>query len=138
MMALKNVDQLPSASARLFMAFLAARLAYGLTFLVSAMRRSPVFWYLPLEHRFVWASRPDGYGMDWYGRSATAFVAALTLGLLVYGSSKKWAWLAKPDVVLAVARAGGLVLLLDFIYFGWALTHQTPRPWPFPEGYVPR
>lgn len=133
-----KLEQQPSSSARLFMAFLAARLAYGLAFLVSAMRKSPVPWYLPLERRFVWASRPEGLGMDWYGRTALAFVAALALGLLVYGSSKRWVWLAKPEVVLSVARAGGLVLVLDFVYFGWALMNQTPNPWPLPSWYCPR
>ncbi|HRI66949.1 MAG TPA: hypothetical protein PK156_22035 [Polyangium sp.] len=134
----RHLEQQPSSSARLFMAFLAARLAYGLTFLVSVLRKSPVPWYLPLDHRFVWAQRPEGLGMDWYGRTALAFLAAFLLGIFVYGSSKRWAWLAKPDIVLSVARAGGLVLILDFIYFGWALMNQTPNPWPLPEGYMPR
>ncbi len=53
-----------AVSTRVFVAFLAARLAYGLAFLASAIRKSPVPWYLPLEHRFVWASRPEGLGMD--------------------------------------------------------------------------
>lgn len=131
-------EQQPSSSARLFVGFLAARLTYGLVFLASAMRKSPVPWYLPLEHRFVWASRPDGLGMDWYGRSALAFVVALFIGGLTYGLSRKSGWLAKPDVVLSVARAGGLVLILDFVYFGWALMHQTPNPWPIPPWYCPR
>jgi len=128
----------PSPSARIFVAFLAARLAYGLTFLVSALRKSPVPWYLPLEHRFVLASRPAGLGMDWYGRSALAFVAAVLGGGVAYGLSRKAAWLAKPEVVLSVARAGGLVLILDFVYFGWALMNQTPHPWPIPAWYCPR
>lgn len=133
----ETFEQQPSLSVRLFVAFLAARLAYGLVFLVSAMRKSPVPWYMPLEHRFVWASRPDGYGMDWYGRSALAFVAALVIGGLAYGLSKKLTWLAKPSAVLSVARAGGLVLLVDFIYFGWSLMNQTPNPWPIPAWYCP-
>jgi hypothetical protein len=133
-----NAAQRPSPSARLFVAFLAARLAYGLTFLISALRQSPVPWYMPLQHRFVWASRPEGLGMDWYGRTALGFVAAVAVGLLAYGLSRKAAWLAKQDVVLSIARAGGLVLILDFVYFGWALMNQTPNPWPLPAWYCPR
>ncbi len=128
----------PSPAVRLFVAFLAARLAYGLAFLVSAMRKSPVPWYMPLEHRFVFASRPDGYGMDWYGRTLLGFVAALAVGLLAYGLSGRSTWLAKRSVVLSIARAGGLVLVLDFVYFGWALMTQTPNPWPIPPWYCPR
>jgi hypothetical protein len=80
-----------------------SRLVYGLTFLVSAMRKSPVPWYLPLEHRFVWASRADGLDMDWC--TAPGFVSALRVGLLGYGLSMRADWLAKPDVVLSIARA---------------------------------
>jgi cbb3-type cytochrome oxidase subunit 1 len=131
-------EQQPSPSTRLFLAFLAARLAYGLAFLVSAMRKSVVPWYMPLEHRFVWASQPDGLGMDWYGRTAVGFVAAGVTGMLAYGLSRRADWLVKPDVALSIARAGGLVLILDFVYFGWALMNQTPNPWPIPAWYCPR
>lgn len=133
----ETLEQQPSMAARLFVAFLSARLAYGLAFLISVLRKMPVFWYMPLEHRFVWASRPEGWGMDWYGRSAFAFVMAFVAGALAYMISTKMSWLAKPQVVLAVARSGGLVLLLDFIYFGWALMNQTPNPWPIPAWYCP-
>jgi hypothetical protein len=128
----------PSQSARLFFTFLTARLVYGLVFLVSAMRKSPVPWYLPLERRFVFASRPEGLGMDWYGRSALAFLAAVLVGAGVYVLAKQAKWLAKPSAVMAVARAGGLVLLVDFLYFGWVLMNQTPAPWPLPVWYCPR
>lgn len=134
----QTLEQQPSLSIRLFLAFLAARLAYGLAFLASALRQSPVPWYLPLEHRFVWASRPDGLGMDWYGRSALSLLAALLAFALVFRLSRIAVWLAKPSVVEAIARAGALVLLLDFVYFGWALMNQTPNPWPLPAGYEPR
>jgi len=128
----------PSPSARLFLAFLSARLAYGLAFLVSAARKTPVPWYLPLERRFVLASRPDGFGMDWYGRTALALLFAIALGGLVYVLSRRAAFLSRPSAVLAIARAGGLVLLVDFVYFGWALMTQTPQPWPLPSWYCPR
>ena len=133
-----NEAAAPSQSARLFFTFLTARLVYGLVFLVSAMRKSPVPWYLPLERRFVFASRPEGLGMDWYGRSALAFLAAVLVGAGVYVFAKQAKWLTKPSAVMAVARAGGLVLLVDFLYFGWVLMNQTPAPWPLPVWYCPR
>ena len=128
----------PSPSARLFLAFLAARLAYGLAFLVSAARKSPVPWYLPLERRFVLSSRPAGLGMDWYGRTALGLVFAIAAGVVVYVLARRARFLARPSAVMAVARAGGLVLLVDFVYFGWALMTQTPEPWPLPSWYCPR
>ena len=27
---------------------------------------------------------------------------------------------------------GAMILLVDFVYFGWTLTHQTPNPLPAP------
>lgn len=134
----RTLEQQPSLAVRLFVAFLVARLAYGLAFLISVLRKTPVVWYMPVDHRFVWASKLDGLGMDWYGRTALAFVVAFVLGGLAYVMSKKMSWLAKPSVVLSVARFGGLVLLLDFVYFGWALMNQTPNPWPIPAWYCPR
>ena len=82
----------PSPSARLFLAFLAARLAYGLAFLVSAARKSPVPWYLPIERRFVLASQPEGLGMDWYGRTALGLVFALLAGVAVYVLARRARW----------------------------------------------
>ena len=43
--------------------------------------------------------------------------------------------LAKPENVLAAARGGALILLVDFAYFGWVLMHQTPAPLPLPAGF---
>jgi hypothetical protein len=102
------------------------------------MRKSPVPWYLPLERRFVIASQPAGYGMDWYGRSLLAFGAAIVAGGLVYVLSRRARWLTSPSAVTAVAHAGGLVLLVDFVYFGWALMTRAPTPWPLPSWYCPR
>lgn len=134
-------EKVASPAARLFLAFLSARLAFGLSFLVSAARKSPVPWYLPLEHRFVIASQKPGLGMDWYGRTALGLGFALVAGVGAYMLARQGrvgAWLGKRSVVMAVARAGGLVLLVDFLYFGWALMHQTPAPWPVPGWYCPR
>jgi hypothetical protein len=130
----------PTPSARLFLAFLGARLAFGLAFLVSAARKSPVPWYLPLERRFVIASESPGLAMDWYGRTALGLGAALVVGVAAFVVARRGpvgAWLARPTSVLAVAHAGGLVLLVDFVYFGWALMNQTPGPWPLPSWYCP-
>jgi hypothetical protein len=130
-----------SPAVRLFLAFLSARLGFGLAFLVSAARRTPVPWYLPVEHRFVFASRPEGLGMDWYGRTALGLLVALVAGVGAYVLARRGrvgAWLGRRSVVMAVARAGGLVLLVDFLYFGWVLMHQTAAPWPLPAWYCAR
>ena len=130
----------PSPSTRLFLAFLAARLAFGLVFLTSAVRSTPVLWYLPLERRFELASTPSpgSLGIDWYGRSGLALFAALALGLAVYALAPRAPSLARPSFVLALARAGGLVLLIDCAYFAAVVLTRSPEPWPLPPWYCPR
>lgn len=129
-----------SRAARLFLAFLAARLAFGVVFLTSAVRRTPVPWYLPLERRFELASSlPAGsLGMDWYGRSGLALGVALACGLAAYALVPYAPRLARPASVLALARAGGLVLLIDFAYFAAVVLTRAPEPWPLPPWYCPR
>jgi hypothetical protein len=126
----------PARAVRVFAAFLTARAAFGLTFLGAAVGRLPVFWYYPLDHTWELASTPHGPAMGWFGLTAAALVAATVGGGVTFLASARGPLaraLARTSIVLAVAHAGGLVLLVDFAYFGWTLTHQTPKPWPAPD-----
>ena len=121
----------PALATRIFSAFLVARAAYGLAYLGVALGRFPVPWYLPLERRWEITSTPSGFGMGWFGATLIASIAALSLGALTYALSARGPLaraLSRTGVVLSIARAGALVLLVDFVYFGWTLTHQTPHP----------
>jgi hypothetical protein len=120
-------------AARLFVALLVARAAYGLVFLGVSVGRWPVPLYYPLERRWSFEASPDRLAMAWFGGTAAALAAAIALGLAAWalaGRAPIARALAKRRTVLASARAGGLVLLVDFAYFGWTLTHQTPAPLP--------
>jgi hypothetical protein len=122
----------PASATRVFAAFLVARAIFGLTFLAVAAGKMPVFWYHPFDHSWELAGVPHGPGMGWFGLTAAALVAAAAGGGLTYLVAARGAlsrWLARASVVMAIAHAGGLVLLVDFGYFGWTLTHQTPKPW---------
>jgi hypothetical protein len=91
----------------------------------------PILWYHPLEHTWEIARRPTGFAMGWYGTTLVALVAATAAGALTFALSARGPLaraLAKGRVVLAIARAGGLVLLVDFAYFGWTMTHQASEP----------
>ena len=130
----------PSATSRLFAALLAARVAFGLAYLAGSIRRSPVPWYYPLERRWAFESSPTGLAMEWYGRTGAALLAAALAFALLWLFSARGPLaraLAQPATVLGAARAGGLILLVDFAYFGWILMHQTPAPLPLPEGGLP-
>lgn len=122
-------------AARVFVALLVARAAFGLVFLAANFARWPVPWYFPIEHRWEIASKPPGLVMGWYGTTAAALVAALAGAALVWLVSARGPLaraLGRTAVVLAIAHAGGLVLLIDFGYFGWTAMHQTAKPWPEP------
>jgi hypothetical protein len=125
----------PGTTARLFASLLAARVAFGLAYLIGSARRAAIPWYYPLERRWSLESLPQGFAMEWYGRTAVALIIALAAfaALWIFSTRGRIARaLSRPDTVLAVARAGGLILLVDFVYFGWVLMHQTPNPLPLP------
>jgi hypothetical protein len=120
-------------TARIFAALLAARAAFGLTYLFGSARRSPIPWYYPIERRWAFESAPQGFAMEWYGRTGAALLAAAIVFAIVWLLAARGPLrraLSRPATVLAAARAGGLILLVDFLYFGWVLMHQTPAPWP--------
>jgi hypothetical protein len=126
----------PALAGRVFAAFLVARAAFGLAYLGSALGRLPIFWYAPLEHTWQFAARTEAHAMGWYGLTAAALVAAAAAGGLTYLASAKGPLsriLARASIVLAVAHAGALVLTVDFLYFGWTLTHQDAVPWEEPK-----
>jgi hypothetical protein len=121
----------PAKAVRVFAALLAARAIFGLVYLAVAVGRLPILWYRPLDHAWELASHPSGLAMGWYGTTLAALVAAAVAGGLTFAAGARGPIaraLAKGAVVLALARAGGMILVLDFVYFGWTLTHQTPHP----------
>jgi hypothetical protein len=132
------------SAARVFVAFLVARAAFGLAFLAVSLGRLPVLLYYPIERRFVWSApgaAPPGLAMAWFGATALALAAAALGGAIAWvgcGRGPLARALVRPQVVLGIARAGGLILLVDFAYFGWSMTHQTPAPLPLPGWYSPR
>lgn len=130
-----------SPAARAMLALLAGRGAFGLAYLASAIGAIPIVWYHPLERRFSFAVRPPGFAMDWYGRTALALTCGALVAIVAYGVTARGTLarlLERRSVVLAVARATGLVVLVDFVYFGWVLLRQTPAPLPLPPWYCPR
>jgi hypothetical protein len=120
-------------AARVFAVLLVARAAYGVVYLAATAGRWPLFWYYPLERRWAFESAPAGFAMGWFGTTALALVAASAAAALVWllsANDRVSRAIARPQTILAIARAGGMILLVDFVYFGWTLTHQTPSPLP--------
>ncbi len=121
----------------MFAAFLVARGVFGLVFLVSALTGSAVPWYLPLAHAWTFTAHPTAFGMDWFGRTAMALVASALFGGATWLVASRAAWLGRREVVLAIAHAGAMILVVDFLYFGWTLTHVPATPLPLPGLVLP-
>jgi hypothetical protein len=69
--------------------------------------------------------------MEWYGRTAVALAAAALAAVLAWAASRRGPLaraLARPGLMLALARGVGLILLVDFAYFGWVMMHPAPSP----------
>lgn len=132
------------SAGRVLGAFLVARAVFGIVFLAQSLGRLPVLLYFPLEHRFMLAvpgRAGPGLAMAWFGATGLALAAAVISGAAAWIASNRGSiarWIARPQVMLGIARAGGLILLVDFAYFGWTMTHQTPSPLPIPAWYCPR
>ncbi len=126
--------------ARVIVAFLAGRTAFGFTHLFGSFRKLPTLWYLPTERAFFFGQKPRLEAMEWYGRSLFSLVVA------IFVASSLWMFLGRPPfskmlrkqgAVIAFAQAAALALLIDFGYFGWFFLHQSGEPWPLPPGCFP-
>jgi len=123
------------ASVRLFASLLTARAVFGAWYLASSLGRWTIPWYYPLARTWRWSSEPEGFAMDWYGRTGLALLAAAFAAggmWLASGRPVVSRWLARPAAVLAIAHAGAMILVVDYVYFGWVMMHQTPAPLPLP------
>jgi len=129
-----------TTATRVLAAFLAARALFGVVYLGVSLGRWPVPWYYPIEHRWAFEPAPSGLAMGWFGATAAALAAAIAAGAIAWLASARGPFArlcARRGAVPAMARAVGLMMLVDFAYFGWTLTHQTPAPWPIPPGCTP-
>ncbi len=127
-------------AARVFAALLVARGVYGVVYLAATAGRWALPWYYPLERRWAFEATPRGFAMGWFGTTALALVAASAAAAIVWSLSAKGRLskaIARPETILSIARAGAMILLVDFVYFGWTLTHQTPTPLPLSTESAP-
>jgi hypothetical protein len=129
---------LPSPAARMFAAFLVARGVFGLAFLIPVLAGSAVPWYHLFSHAWSFEVRPTDLAIDWFGRTLLALVASAVLGVATWLLAARAAWLGRRSVVLAIAHAGAMILLVDFLYFGWTLVNLPATPEPLPAWYCPR
>ncbi len=129
-----------SSGARVVVAFLAGRTAFGLAYLAGNARDLPIPWYRPLERAYHWGPRPSFFAMEWYGRSfVSAMVAVAVTGALWLATARGplRTALLEPSRVRAFAQAAALALIVDFGYFAWIFLTQPVSPLPIPPGCLP-
>ncbi|HEY4120851.1 MAG TPA: hypothetical protein VGM56_23470 [Byssovorax sp.] len=110
------------------MGALVARAAFGLTLLAAASKRIPVLLYVPIERRWAMSAPSAGIAMAWFGAVLDALVVSAIAAAVALA-----VWRARQpsrSTVLAVARAGALVLAVDLAYFGWTMAHEDIQPPP--------
>ena len=59
----------------LFVAMCAGTIAFAFAFVAPMLAGEPIVWYLPLERRWTFETRPDGLAIDFYGRLLQGLVA---------------------------------------------------------------
>ena len=93
-------------------------------------------WYFPLEHAGTLAAEPAGSRWAGSGPRRPPSLAAARRRRAHLARERARAARAGPRAPAVVwrSRAPGPRLLVDFAYFGWTLTHQTPAPLPECQG----
>lgn len=131
----------PSDGARVVVALLAGRTAFGLSYILGVARDLPIFWYRPLERAFTFGPRPTGsLPMEWFGRGlASLGVAAVVIAAtwVLAGRGPLAGPLRRRGFVTALAQAAGLALVVDFSYFAWVFLTQAVTPLAVPPGCSP-
>lgn len=111
--------------------------AFSGAFLVMGLVPMPLLWYHPLERGWALEVRPKTLGMDFYGRTlyatvaaALAFFATQPLAKRVVSVSRErvWLWLAYALAFTALAMS----------LIGYQLWPRPPQPLPIPAWYQPR
>ena len=113
-----------SDDGRVGFAWAVAAVAFWATWFAASALQLPMLWYLPLEHRFVFAAQPAGLAMCMYGQLLLAgAVAAVSSGAVWWAVRRRSVGAAQ--VWLSV---GWCALLLCFVigYFAFALWGRTP------------
>jgi hypothetical protein len=127
--------------ARVMLGFALGRAVFGALFLVSLAQHWATAWYMPVERRWVFATRVQGIGMDWYGRSGLSLGGGLIAGLVAWalgGHPRLAVWLGRPSVVVGIARLGGTMLLFDVMFYTLTLLTRDIDPIALPAWYCPR
>jgi hypothetical protein len=121
----------------LFVAMCAGSIAFAFAFIAPMLASAPVPWYYPIEHRWAFEVRPEGLGLDFYGRVLIAFAAWAIVVLIALPLAKRAKGISTRAVGLVTAWTLTAVLLV-MLHYAWTLHFRRPMPEPLPTSHVPR
>jgi hypothetical protein len=106
---------------------------YLATYFLTTALEAPVLWYLPIEHAFVFAVRPEpGVAADFYGRVLESLLGGAVLGGLAW-----WQAGRAPRLNTLAAWTMSLLVITGGLYL-YKLVGRHAQPAPLPQAYVPR
>jgi hypothetical protein len=121
----------------LFVALCAGSVAFCLAFVAPAFTPMRVLWYLPLEHRWTFVIKPEGLGMDFYGRVLDGVLAGAVGTLAAWAIARRLRALSAGTLVLWTAWLT-TAALLAMALFTYQMVRRHPRPLPIPAWYERR
>ncbi len=112
--------------------------AYLMVFFASSTVPTPLWWYMPVERRFVFDVHPMGLGMDFYGRVALSLVGGCVgavIGLILHAKLPSHRRVQVDQLLLVWLL--GIAIFTSGLYVH-LLTSRQPKPLPLPADYVAR
>lgn len=120
-----------------YFAWCAAIVVASLVFVMPAFTTVPMIWYYPVARVWALESRPDGFALDWYGRTIWAVLAA-ALTFPVGLSVARRVRAPSPRAYVLWAGWAGMTSLLAIAVYTYQLANRHPVPEPLPAGYQAR
>lgn len=108
--------------------------AFGAAFLVMGLVPMRLFWYHPLEHRWLLEMRPQGLAMDFYGRTLYASMAAVVAALVARALATRVAQPSRDRLWLWLSY-GLVFVFLAMALMGYQLWPRPALPLPIPAWY---
>jgi hypothetical protein len=121
----------------LFVGLALATIVFAIAFVYPMFTEQSVPWYYPLEHRWALEVKPDGFAMDFYGRTLLATIAASVAFVVTVLACRKKAAIQQRTLGLFAGWALTATLFV-MAYFAWTLYERRPVPSPIPDWYQAR
>ncbi|CAN5780327.1 hypothetical protein BH11MYX2_BH11MYX2_14700 [soil metagenome] len=122
----------------LYVAMCIGAIAFCIAFVLPYFVTQPVAWYLPIDRAWEMTVKPNGLGIDFYGRCAQGLVGWAIAVMASLAITKRIKADLSPRMAgLLAAWALGMIVLC-IMYFTWTLVFRVPSPAPLPTWYIPR